>query len=67
MRMRDYILMFQSDELVPKGYIYLDFQSDKDSHKSIFGFVFTFGGTTLNWKSVKQSCIIDSTIEMNML
>ena len=41
------MLVFQSDKLVLRDYIDLDFQSNKDSHWSIFNFVFTFGSTTL--------------------
>ena len=38
-------------------------QSDRDSRKSTSGYVFTFGGGAVSWKSIKQSCIADSTTE----
>ena len=45
------------------GYTDYDFQSDIDSRKSTSGYVFTFGGGALSWRSVKQSSIVDSTME----
>ena len=35
-----------------------------DARKSTSGFMFTLGGGTINWRSVKQSCIADSTMEV---
>ena len=58
------MLVFQSVELVPKGYTDSNFQSYKDSHRFISNFAFTFGGVVVSWKSVKQSCITNSTIEV---
>ena len=40
-----------------------DFQSDLDFRKSTSGCVFTLGGGAITWRSVKQSCIVDSTME----
>ena len=40
-----------------------DFQSDLDFKKSTSGYVFTLGGGAISWKSVKQSCIADFTVE----
>ena len=34
-RMRDYMLVYQCNELLPLGYTNLEFQSDKDSPKSL--------------------------------
>ena len=61
------MFVFESDELVPKGYTNLDFQFDKYSRWSTFSFVFTFGGVTVRRISVKQSCIIDSIIKLEYL
>ena len=47
------MLVFENDKLVPKEYTDLDFQFDKDSHQFTLGFVFTFGGATISWRSVK--------------
>jgi hypothetical protein len=45
------------------GYIDSVFQSDRDSRKSTLGYVFTLGGGVISWKSIKESCIADSTME----
>ncbi|KAK0585925.1 hypothetical protein LWI29_036357 [Acer saccharum] len=39
-----------------------NFQSDSDSRKSTLGSVFTLGGGAVIWRSIKQSCITDSTM-----
>ena len=48
---------------MPIGYTDSDFQSDKESRKSTSGYLFTFGGGAISWRSVKQSSITDSTVE----
>ncbi|XP_070028757.1 secreted RxLR effector protein 161-like [Nicotiana sylvestris] len=63
-RIRDYIPVYHSDELVPIEYTDSDFQSDKDSRKSTSGNVFTLGGGTISWRSIKQTCVINSTKEV---
>ena len=62
-RTRDYMLVYHSNELVPIGYTDSDFQSDKDSRKSTSGNVFTLGGAAVVWRSIKQTCVADSTME----
>ncbi|XP_033514707.2 secreted RxLR effector protein 161-like [Nicotiana tomentosiformis] len=62
-RTRDYMLVYHSGDLAPIGYTDSDFQSDRDSRKSTLGYVFTLGGGTINWRSIKQSCVSDSTME----
>ena len=64
-RTRDYMLVYQSESLEPIGYTNSDFQSDIDSKKSTSGYVFIFGGGAISWRSVKQSSIADSTMEVN--
>ena len=61
-RTRDYVLIYGSEDLTPIGYINSDFQSDKDSRKSTSGYVFILDGRGISWRSVKQSCIADSTM-----
>ena len=61
--MRDYMLIYHSKDLIPIGYTNSDFQSDLDFKKSTLGCVFTLGGGAISWRSVKQSCIVDSTIK----
>ena len=62
-RTRDYMLVYQVDSLVPLGYIDSDFQSDKDSRKSTFGYLFTLGSGAISWRRIKQYSIVDSTME----
>ena len=57
------MLVYHSDELSPIGYTDYDFQSYADLRKSTSAYVFTFCGTTISQKSIKQSCIDDSTME----
>ncbi|KAA0053611.1 gag/pol protein [Cucumis melo var. makuwa] len=40
-----------------------DFQTDKDARKSISGSVFTLNGGAVVWRSVKQTCIVGSTMK----
>ncbi|KAL6327213.1 hypothetical protein AAG906_015252 [Vitis piasezkii] len=39
---------------------------DRDSRKSTLRVVFTLGGGAIIWRSVKQTCVVDSTMEVNM-
>ena len=61
------MLVFQDKSLVPIGYIDSDFQSDRESRKSTFRYVFTLGGGAISWRSVKQSSIADSTMEVEYI
>ena len=58
------MLMYGGDELIPVGYTNSDFMSDKDSRNSTSGHLFTLGGGVVSWRSIKQKCIADSTIEV---
>ena len=62
-RTRNYMLMFSGSDLKMLGYTDSDFQADRDSRKSTSGSVFTLNGGSVVWRSVKQSCIADSTME----
>ncbi|KAK0572022.1 hypothetical protein LWI29_024999 [Acer saccharum] len=62
-RTRDNMLVYSGGDLIPVGYTDSDFQLDSDSRKSISGAVFTIGGGAVIWRSIKQSCIADSTME----
>ena len=57
------MLVYHGDESSPIGYTDYDFQSDADLRKSTSGYVFTLGGAVVSWRSIKQSCIADSTME----
>ena len=45
------------------GYTDYDFQSNANLRKSTSGYVFTLGGAVVSWRSIKQSSIVDSTME----
>ena len=57
------MLVYRCKDLIPIGYIDSDFQLDLDFKKSTSGCVFTLGGGAISWRSVKQSCIADSTMK----
>ena len=57
------MLVYQCEDLIPIGYTDSDFQSDLDFKKSTLGCIFTLGGGAISWDSVKQFCIVDSTME----
>ena len=61
------MLVYQDESLVPIGYTDSDFQSDIESRKSTSGYVFTLGGGAISWRSVKQSSIADSTMEVEYI
>ncbi|XP_073298530.1 secreted RxLR effector protein 161-like [Primulina huaijiensis] len=62
-RTRNYMLVYSIGDLIPIGYTDSDFQSDRDSRKTISGAVFTLGNGAIIWRSVKQTCVADSTME----
>ena len=66
-RPRNYMLVYSGGDLNPIGYTDSDFQSDKDSRKSTSGSVFTLGGGAIVWRSIKQSSIADSTMEVGYI
>ena len=57
------MLVYQCEDLIPIGYTDSDFQSDLDFRKSTSRCVFTWGDGAITWRSVKESCIADSTME----
>ena len=57
------MLVYQDESLVFIGYTDSNFQSDPESRKSTSGYVFTHRGGAISWRSVKQSSIVDSTME----
>ncbi|KAA0051190.1 gag/pol protein [Cucumis melo var. makuwa] len=62
-RTKDYMFVYGSKDLILTGYTNSDFQTDKDARKSTLGSVFTLNGGAVVWRSIKQSCIVDSTME----
>ena len=57
------MLVYSSGSLKTLGFTDSDFQGDIDSSKSTSGYVFTLNGGAICWKSVKQTCVADSTTE----
>ena len=57
------MLVYSGTDLKMLGYTDSDFQADKDSRKSTSRSVFTLNEGSVVWRSVKQSCIADSTME----
>ena len=53
-RMRNFMIVYSGGDLSPLGYAYSNFQSDKDSRKSISDSVFTLGGAAIVWRSVNN-------------
>ncbi|KAA0063746.1 gag/pol protein [Cucumis melo var. makuwa] len=62
-RIKDYMLVYGSKDLILTGYTDSDFQTDKDARKSTSGSVFTLNGGAVVWRSIKQSCIANPTME----
>ena len=59
---RNYILVFSSGDLKMPEYNDSDFQADRDSRISTSGSLFSLNGWSVTWRSVRQSCIADSTM-----
>lgn len=57
------MLMYRTKDMILTGYTDSDFQTDKDVRKSTSGSVFTLNGGAVVWRSIKQTCIADSTME----
>ncbi|TYK23781.1 retrovirus-related pol polyprotein from transposon tnt 1-94 [Cucumis melo var. makuwa] len=55
--------MLGSKDLILTGYTNSDFQIDRDSEKSTSGSLFTLNVEAVVWRSIKQGCIADSTME----
>jgi len=50
-----------------EGYCDVNWVSDNDEVSSTSGYVFTLGGWAISWKSVKQTCIVRSTMESEFI
>ena len=57
------MLVYFGEDLSITGYTDYDFQTDRDDRKSISESVFTSGGGAVVWRSIKQSCVANSTME----
>ncbi|TYK27801.1 gag/pol protein [Cucumis melo var. makuwa] len=63
-RTKDYMLIYGTKDLILTGYTDSNFQTDKDARKSTSGSVFTLNEGAVVWRRIKQSCIADSTMEV---
>lgn len=62
-RTKNDMLIYFGKDLTPIRYEDYDFQLDPDFKKSTSGYVFTQSGGAIIQRSVKQSCIVGSTME----
>ena len=62
-RIRNYMLVYSGSDLMPIGYTDSNFQFDPNSRKSTTDSMFIMNGGAIVWRSVKQSCISDFTME----
>ncbi|TYK02179.1 gag/pol protein [Cucumis melo var. makuwa] len=63
-RTKDDILVYGTKDLILTGYTNSYFQTDKDVRKSTSRSVFTLNEGAVVWRSIKQTCIADSTIKV---
>ena len=49
------------------GYVDADYAQDLDDRRTIIGYVFTLGGGPICWKSMVQSLVTLSTIELEYM
>ena len=57
-------LCFGGSDTVLQGYVDADMDGDKDSRRSTIRYVFTVGGTTVNWISKLQQVVALSIVEV---
>ena len=65
--MTDYIFMGSGGDLNLLGYIYSDFQANKESRKSTSRSVFTLGNRAIVWRSIEKSSITNFIIEVEYI
>ena len=58
------MFVYGADDLILIGYSDSNFQTDKDSRKSTSRSVLTQNRGVVVWRSIKQGCIVDSTMEV---
>ena len=61
------MLVYSREDLIVIVYTNLDFQSDKDSRKLTCGSIFTICRGAINWESIKQSYIANSTTDVKYI
>lgn len=53
--------------LDPKCYNDSDFQTNRNCHKSTSKSMSTLGDSIIGWRNIKQSCIVDFTMEVESI
>ncbi|XP_042443852.1 secreted RxLR effector protein 161-like [Zingiber officinale] len=67
-RTKGQLLTYQrSDHLEVIGYSDSDFVGCLDSRRSISGYIFMLAGVTISWKSIKQTLVVTSTMETELV
>ncbi|RVX19364.1 Retrovirus-related Pol polyprotein from transposon TNT 1-94 [Vitis vinifera] len=67
-RTKDYMLTYhRSSHLEIVGYSNFDFAGCLDSRRSNLGYIFMLAGGAVSWKSVKQTLIASSTMEVEFI
>ena len=64
---QNYGLHYSKYLAVLEGYYYANWISDTKDSKSTSGYLFTFGGGAVSWKSSKKTCIARSTMEYEFI
>ncbi|KAA0051332.1 gag/pol protein [Cucumis melo var. makuwa] len=64
---KDYMHVYGTKDLILAIYTDSDFQTNKYARKSTSGSVFTLNEGAVVWRSVKQTCIADSTMEVEYI
>lgn len=62
-----YSLSYKGVDLELISYIDVDWAGDLEHHKSIFAYVFLLNGGAITWASMKQTCIVLSTMEVEFV
>jgi hypothetical protein len=63
----NYGLHYTRYPFILREYNYVNWIFVTKDTKSMSGYVFTFGGADVSWKSTKQTCIARSTIELILI
>ena len=63
----DYGLSYCGYPTILEGYCDANWISDTDEVKPTSGYVFTLAGGAVSWKSSKQTCIVRSTMESELV
>ena len=58
------LVLYGTNDLIHVGYTYFDLQTDKDARKSTPGSIFTLNEGSIVWRSIKKTCIVGSTMEV---